>query len=144
MPLHSFLLKNRRGRDGDDESSTPITDILQLIHDFALKVPGQNHHIVRFSFANAVGMMNGDVRPGEKSPLFIRASINRVLNQVLSDTAIMQQRGALAWSAVTGNTLAITRGLKEEFQQRQLGLLHLPGEALVAFNGTKARPFFIF
>src|SRR5437667_8879222 len=58
-------------RNGHDEAAIPLSYELQLLHDFVLQVPGQDHDIVWLGLANPVRMINRNVRAWQESPLLV-------------------------------------------------------------------------
>ena len=73
-----------------NEAAAPFPNELQLLDNFILEIPRQDDHIIWFSLTDAIRVMDGDMRSREKSSLFVRAPVNRVLNEVFADTAVMQ------------------------------------------------------
>src|SRR5438477_650436 len=57
------LLINAHLRDRDDETASPFADVRHLLHDLVLEIPRQNEHVVGARLADALGRMNGNVRP---------------------------------------------------------------------------------
>src|ERR1700721_2392071 len=110
------ISKNCHPGDRYDAAAAPFMDVLELLRDFALQVPGQNHDVIRLCFLNTVRMEDRDMRTGEEAPRFIGAAVHGVFDQVLADAAIMQQRGALARSAVARDVLALACGVEQKFQ----------------------------
>src|SRR6202012_763464 len=131
-------LLDGRCRDWYDETPTPLSDILQLLHDFVLQIPRQNHNIVRLGLPNPVGMINRDVSARQESTLFVRAAIDRIFDQVFADSAIVQQRGAFSRRSVPGHGLAFPRGSNQEVQQRELSSSHLSGEPFITFERVES------
>src|SRR5438309_2155356 len=78
------------------ETSAPLANVLQLLHDFVFQIPRENHHVVGSGFADAVGMMDRNVRPRQESSLLVRAAIHGVFDQVFPNAAIMEKGRALA------------------------------------------------
>src|SRR5215467_685038 len=88
-------------------------------------------------------MINWDVTARQETPLLVWAAVHRVGDQILPDTAIMQERSALAWRSVPRHCLALPRRCEQEVDQGPLGLLHLQGKTLVAFHRSQPGPFFL-
>src|SRR5579859_3552196 len=76
-------------RDRHNKAAAPFADVLHLLHNLDCQIPGQDHDIVWFGFTDPVGMINRDMSTRKESPLFIRAAIDGVFDQVLSDAAVM-------------------------------------------------------
>src|SRR5258708_11591473 len=78
---------NGKLRNRNDEAGAPVSDKLQLLHDFVFQVPGKNDDIVRLSLSDSVGMINRDVTAGQASTLLVLAAIYSVVDQIFADTA---------------------------------------------------------
>src|SRR5215467_12852990 len=78
-------------RNGHNKAPTPLPDKLQLLHDLVFQVPGEDDYIVRLRLSNPVGMMDWNMTARQEASLLIRASVHGVFDQVLADSAVMQQ-----------------------------------------------------
>src|ERR1700685_1584687 len=67
-------------RNGHHETPAPLPYELQLFHDLIPQIPGKNHHKIRLSFADLVGMIDGNVSAGQKTSLLVRTAIDGVGN----------------------------------------------------------------
>ena len=66
--------------------------------------------------------------PGQEPALLVRVAVDRVVEQVGADPAVVEQRVALARRAVAGDALALAPLGDQELEQAPLGLLDLRGE----------------
>src|SRR5690349_1411064 len=117
--------------NGHDEAAAPLADKLQLLHDFVFQVPGKDHYVVWFGFPDTLGVINRDVAARQETPLLVRAAIYRVFDQILADTTVVQQSGALAWGSVARHRFSLARSAQQELQERDFGLFHAFGKGLV-------------
>src|ERR1700685_1388588 len=88
-------------RNGNHKTPAPFAYKLQLFHDLLFQIPGKDDHKIRLSFANLVGMIDGNMRARQKTALFVRAAIDCIRNQILADAAIVKKRRALAGRAIS-------------------------------------------
>ncbi len=70
-------------------------------HDFVLQVPRQNQHVVRTGLTNPFGRKDGNVRAREKLAVLVGIAIDRVVDEVRANAAVVEQRVALARRAVS-------------------------------------------
>ena len=77
------------------------------------------------------------MRPGQELALLVRVAVDRVVEEVGADAAVVEQRVALARRAVAA-TLAVVLGLDQELEQLALGLLDLLVEAAVALERRRS------
>ena len=75
----------------------------QLRHDLVLQVPGQDQDVVGTCLLERVGMPDRDVRAGQELPLLVRVAVDRELEEVRTDAAVVEQRVPLARGAVAGD-----------------------------------------
>src|SRR5882762_6058230 len=80
-----------RPRDGNNKTAAPLADVSQLLDDFVPEIPGQNQDVIRLSTPNPLGRVNGYMRTGEKMVLLVRTDIHCVIQEVLPDSAKIEQ-----------------------------------------------------
>src|SRR5260370_1436285 len=131
---------NGKLRNRNDEAGAPVSDKLQLLHDFVFQVPGKNDDVVRLSLSDSVGMINRDVTAGQESTLLVWAAIYSVFDQIFADTAVIQQSGTLAWRAVTRDRLALALCCQKEFHQRIFRLFHLRAKTFISTQCIEPSP----
>src|SRR3984957_18268773 len=135
---------NRNFRDGDYEVAAPFPNVLQLFHNFIFEIPGKNDHVIRFCLANPVRMIDRDMSTGQESALLVRTAIHRVLDQILANTAIMQERCTFSRSSVSRNRLALSRCLEKKFDESELCFASLFREASITGRRIESGSFFHF
>ena len=69
--------------------------------------------------------MDGDVHARREAAVLVGIAIDREVQEVGADAAVVEQRVALARGAVSADALALVLGRDEERQQLALGALHL-------------------
>ena len=114
-----------------DERAAPFARVGQLRHDLFLQVPRQDQDVVGPRLGQPLGCVNRNVRARQKLAVLVRIAVDRVVQEIGADAAIVQQRVALARRAVADNLLAGAAGRDQELQQLALGLLDLLGEVQV-------------
>ncbi len=80
----------------------------QLRHDFLLQIPGQNQHEVGTSLPDPIGRENRNMRARQKLVVLVGVAVDRVVDEVGSDAAVVQQGIALARCAVSGHRLVLS------------------------------------
>src|SRR5262249_43335995 len=93
-------------RNGDHETAPPGAHHRHLLDDLRLEVPGKYEHIVGLRPLDLLGRSDRDVRSGEIPALLVRAAIDGVVEEIGSDSAVVEQRVALAWSTVADDRLS--------------------------------------
>src|SRR5258705_5270334 len=117
-------MKDRDFGNRYDEFSTPFPDPSKLSHYLGLEIPWQNQDVVRSGFPEFLGRKYRNMRPGQKFAVFVGTSIHGEIEKVGTDTAIVEQRVALAGCTVRDDSLSLALCLNEELEQLALGLSH--------------------
>src|ERR1700691_885565 len=113
---------NLEFRNGKDQTPTPRSDIVQLRRKFLAQVPRKDKHIVRLRLGQALGRENRNVGTGQVLPLLHGTAVNGVLEEVLPDTAVVEQRISLAGRAVSGHRPSFPRRAKKKTEEVALDL----------------------
>ena len=92
----SRLLMFRDLRDRHHELPPQSGCRRHLLHDLVLQVPGQDEDVVRPGLRDPVGGEDRDVRARQELPLLVRVAVDRVVEEVRPDAAVVEQRVALA------------------------------------------------
>src|SRR5580658_9340030 len=137
------LLIDRYLWNRHDKAAAPLSNEPQLLHDLVFQVPGQDHDILGLGLTDPVRMMNRNTATRQESPLLVRAAIHCVLDQILTDAAVMQQSGALARRAIAGYLLALHRCREQKIDQCELRFLHLLREAIATFRLVESGSGFV-
>src|SRR5260221_14540399 len=125
-------------RNRHHEAAAPFADMAHLRDHLVLDVPRQDQHVVGPGIADMLGGENRDVRSGQELALLVRAAVDRVLQLARAQPAVVEQRIAFGWRAVTDHALALAPGTFDELEQRAPGLCHLRGEAPIALDAVEA------
>ena len=91
----------------------------------SLRFHGQDQDVVGTSLLERLRMPDRDVGPGQELALLVRVAVDRELEQVGADAAVVEQRVALAGRAVAGDPLALASACDQELEQAPLRLLDL-------------------
>ena len=124
-------------RDRDDELRAPLRGVGELRADLAREVPGQDHDHVGPRLGDPLGRVDRDVRPRRVLALLVRVPVDRVVEEVRPDAAVVEQRVALAGRAVADDLLALAPQPDQELEQRALRLLDTLGEARGSVSGSR-------
>jgi len=87
--------------------------------------------------------MDGDQCSGQESSLLLRVAIDRVINEILADAAVIQERVSLGRRTIAGDGLAIALCLDQEFEQVALYGSRFFIEAQVQVEPTDPKAFFL-
>jgi hypothetical protein len=123
-----------RLRNGYDESTAPIADKAHLGADLILQVPGQDEHVVRPGIADLIRRENGNMRARRVFALLVRVAIDRVVDEIGTDAAIVEQRIAFARRAVADKGFAVALRLDQEARQFALVRANPIGEIRIGPN----------
>src|SRR5512147_1618882 len=121
-------------RDRDDEAPSPLAHVGELVDDLVGQVPGKDQDEVRMGLFECLRMVNRDPGAGQELPLLVRVAVDRELEQVGADAAVVEQRVSLAGSAVADDAFAIATALDQELEQLPLGLDHPRRERAVSLE----------
>ena len=110
----------------------------QLLHDFVFQIPGQDHDIVRLGLADPVRMVNRDVSArAEIAPACkgcgrpcIRSGPCRCRSSATASRSFPVRHSLPP-------TFLPAAAVQQKLHQRQLGLLHLLRETLIAFQRSQ-------
>src|SRR5262245_46866480 len=89
--------------NGHDTAAAPFTDVRELFDDLVLQIPRQDQHVVRARLLDPLRRKDRDVRAGKKPVVLVRVPVDRVLEEVGADAAVVEQRIALAGRTVAGD-----------------------------------------
>ena len=127
-------LDDRGQRNRDDQLPAPLADVPELRRDLVDEVPRQDEQVVGTRLGDPLERMDRDVRPRREQTVLVRVAVDRVVEEIGADAAVVQERVALAGSAVPDDLLPLAAELDEEIEECALRLLHLLGEARVALG----------
>ena len=121
---------------GTTKLAAPLADVAHLLDDLVLQVPGQDQDVVGPGLVDRLDRLDRDVHARREAAVLVGVAVDREVEEVGADAAVVEQRVALAGRAVAADPLALLLGRDQERQQLALGALHLLGEARV---GRRAR-----
>jgi len=84
------------------------------------------------------------MRAGGELTMFIRISINRVVEKISSDPAVIQKGIPFSWRSVAADPLRFTFSSDQEFQQFSLCFLHLLGKRSIRLHTSQSCGFFSY
>src|SRR5215207_10053662 len=93
-------IDDRHIGDRDDELAAPGADVTHLLDDLVLEVPRQDQDVVGLELVERLDRMDRDVHAGGEPAVLVRVAIDRELEEVGADPAIVQKRVALARRAI--------------------------------------------
>ena len=100
-----------------------------LAHDFGLQVPRQDEQIVGPCLIDGLDRMDGNVHAGREAAVLIRIAIDREVEEILADAAIVEQRVALPGRAVAADPLALSLQVDQRGEQIAFHGFNAAGEA---------------
>src|SRR5882672_916462 len=124
----------------DEASILEACDLTDRCQNLAFQVPGQYQYVVGPGFDQFVRMQNRDMGTGRVLPLLVRIAVDREIEEVSADAAVVEQGVALARSAVADDALPGALRTDEKLQQRALGFPDLLGERRVGIERRKTEP----
>src|ERR1700735_2627070 len=117
--------------DREDQPSPPRPDVAELATYFLPQVPGQDEHVVGPGLRETLRCVDRNMGTGQGFALFHRGAVHRVGEQIRPDAAVVEERVALARSAVAGHGPALARRGEQEPEQVALDLQDRGRELLV-------------
>src|SRR5258708_1982352 len=85
-------LDDLQTRDGNHELAAPIPHASHLSENLFADVPRKDQYEIRTGLAQFVRMVDGDVRPRQVMSLLVRADVHRIIEEVRSNSAIVEER----------------------------------------------------
>src|SRR5712664_376518 len=86
VSFHHFWLWYRNYK-----AAAPPANVRQLLDNLVPEIPGQYQDVIRLSALNPLGGINRYVRTRQEMVLLVRADIYCVVQEVVSDSAIVEQ-----------------------------------------------------
>ena len=123
--------EHRGGRDRHDEPRSPLRGVRELLADLAREVPRQDHDDVGLGLRDPLGRMDRDVRSRRVLALLVGVPVDRVVEEVRADPAVVEKRVALARRAVADDLLPVAPEPDQEVEERPLRLAHALREPAV-------------
>src|SRR3954469_18443742 len=71
----TFMSHHLEGRDGEDQTATPLAYVAQLLADLGPQIPRQDDDIVGAVGCDSVRVMDGNVRTRQEPALLVRAAV---------------------------------------------------------------------
>ena len=127
----------RRAPGSGRRACRPSRARRRAARDLVAQVPRQDQDVVGPVGGDALRRVDRDVRARQEHALLVRAAVDGVLEQVLADAAVVEQRVALARGAVADDPLALGARRQEEVEQVALDREDLVGEAVVPLEGVQ-------
>ena len=103
-------------------ASRPTPRCRRAGRDLAREVPGQDHDHVGSGLRDPLGRVDRDVRARSEPPVLVRVAVDRVVEEVGPDPAVVEQRVPLPGRAVADDLLAVAAQLDQQLEQRTLRL----------------------
>ena len=100
--------------NGNDELPALVSVLLLLSQDFLSEVPGQQQAVVRLVFRQPPRVVDLQVSSRRVVSLLDRAAVDDVVDLVLTDAEVIQQRAAFGRSSVDGDPFVVRFELTEQ------------------------------
>jgi hypothetical protein len=91
--------------------------MVHLVDDLVLQVPGKDQDVVGLSLVDRLDRMDRNVHARREAAVLIGVSVDREVEEVGADGAIVEERVALAGRAVAADPLALVLGADQERKQ---------------------------
>src|SRR5213594_2949426 len=89
-------LMNLHLRNRHNELPAPLANKRILLDDFVFQIPRKNQQKVRLRLPDAIRRKNRNVRPRQESAVFVGIAVHRVIKEIRSNRAVIQQRITLS------------------------------------------------
>ena len=136
MHVEHHHLRNRHYEPG-----APLADEGHLLDDFGTQVPRKNQHVIRLRVTDRIRVQDGQAASRQEMILLVRAAIHRKVDHIRANAAEIQQRVALRWSAVGGDSPALPFRPDEELEKAALRASHLFRKGVVSRRFLETVPF---
>src|SRR3954447_24026247 len=137
--IEDLQLRNR-----DDKARAPGPCIRQLSRDLFPEVPREDEDEGRPGLVQPLRLEDRDVRAGQEASVLVRIAIDRVLEEVRTNTAVVEERVALSGCTVAHDRVARAFRPDQELEERALRLLDARREAAIRFEraiaGLRLKP----
>ena len=100
-----------------DELAAPVGDVGKLLGQLGLEVPGQCQHNVGSVLVDLGRIVDRNACPRREPTVLVRIAVDGVLEQIAADTAVVEQRVALAGCSIPNDSLALGATVEQESQQ---------------------------
>ncbi len=104
-------------RNGNNELRAPGRDVVHLLDDLVLEVPRQDQDVVRLSLVDRIDRPDRNVHARREAAVLVGVAIDREVEEVGSDGAIVEQRVALARRAISADRFAFVLGRDQETRE---------------------------
>src|SRR5690606_26235869 len=119
---------HRHEWNGDDELRAPADDVVHLADNLVLEVPWQDEDVVRLCLVDRIDRLDRDMHAWCEAAVFVGIAIDREVEEIGADGAIIEQRVALSRRAVTADLLAFALCRDQEGQEVTLCAARLVAE----------------
>src|SRR5262245_35977395 len=109
-----------------------------LLHDFVPDVPRQDEDEVWLRFIDLLWWKDRNVSARRDLAVLVRIAVDRVIEEVGSNAAVVEQRISLAGSTIAGDRLSFTFRVDEKFEEAAFCVFHLLTEAPVVLNAIES------
>src|SRR2546426_12350251 len=99
--------------------------------------------MIRPGLEKLVRMVDWNVRTRKELPLFVRISIHDIIQEIGSNTAVVQQRIAFARRTIPGDLFPVSFCLDHKLKEFPLGLLYSFRKRRIALQMTQAENSFL-
>src|SRR5207248_10209333 len=93
-------------RNGDNEPAAPKANIAHLRNDFFTQIPRQDQHKIGLGLGDRSRVVNRYARPRKEVVLLVRAPIDGEIEELRSNSTIVQQCVAFGRRTVTSDAPA--------------------------------------
>jgi hypothetical protein len=102
--------------------------VAHLVDDLVLEVPGQDQQVIGLGLVDGLDGLDRDVHARREAPVLVGIAVDRKVDEVGADAAVVQKRVALAGRAVGADALALLLAGDQKRQEIALGPAHLLAE----------------
>src|SRR5262245_34130229 len=110
------------GGHRDDEPSATAPHHGHLLHDLLPQVPGKDEHVLRLGRHDQFRCMNRYATAGQKLSLLVRTLVDRELEEIPANPAVVQKRVALRRRAVADDRRTLAPQRDQTLEQPSLQL----------------------
>ena len=98
----------------EDEAAAPFSNAGVLRNDFVAQIPRKDKEEVGLGLPDSRWREDGDSRPRSILSLFVRVSIDDVIEKIGPNSTIIEEGVTIAMGTITGNRLAVSLRLNKK------------------------------
>ena len=102
------------------EPAAPLANVSHLLGNLFLNIPRKNQYIIWLGLHDTFRRKNWNTCTREKTALLLRAAVYGVIKEVLTNSAVIQQRVTFGWRSISNDFFILILRFNQKTQERAL------------------------